>query len=200
MIMLAAAPIGSPSDSRSIRTAPGGSRVSATQPMAMPSLGVDVTRMLMALAIVIGLIYAARWFVKRFYNGSVMPAGSRVVQVLNRTVLAPKQQILLLQVGKRVVVVGESNGNLTTLAQIEDADEIAQLTGRLQEERAGKSTGFSGMFGRAQSKMAEEPAETNVPLSAHDVEDSTPDAIQMKSELSGLLDKVRSIRGQIDRE
>jgi hypothetical protein len=94
----AAPVVTAPSDSILIRANETGPRSSATQPAAMPSLSFDVTRMLLALVIVIGLIYLARWFLKRFYDGSVTPGGSRVVQVLNRTALAPKQQVLLLQV------------------------------------------------------------------------------------------------------
>lgn len=189
-------------DTLEIRSGEPGTRFASSQPVAMPSIGLDVTRMLLALAIVIGLIFVAKWFLKRFYNGAAMPGGSRAVQVLNRTVLAPKQQILLLQVGRRVVVVGESNGNLTTLAQIDDPDEIAQLVGKLEEEKVNRSTAFGGLFGRAQKKLEDGPVEPEPSRSAPDAERHEADAStdQMRSQLSGLLEKVKSLRGQINRD
>lgn len=193
---LLATPVGAASDSLSIRVRTPGVGAS-TQPVALPSLGFDITRMLLALAIVIGLIYASRWILKRFYGGAVSPAGNRVVQVLSRTVLAPKQQVMLLQVGKRVIVVGESNGAMATLAQIDDPDEIAQLVGRLQEEHSTRAGAFGSLFGRAQTRMAED--ESAPPLGVA-TDTSTPTVEETKSELSGLLEKVRSIRGQIGRD
>lgn len=192
-------PVPSQTDALEVRAGQTGGRLAATQPIAMPSLGVDVTRMLLALAIVVGLILVARLVLKRFYNGSVQSSGSKAVQVLNRTVLAPKQQILLLQVGRRVVVVGESNGSLATLAQIDDPDEIAQLIGKLGEERLQRASAFGGLFGRAQKKIAEEPAESGFDDS-NAVNPTEEPANQMRSELSGLLDKVKSLRSQIGRD
>lgn len=187
---------GTPSDSLAIRSRAQSTGASATQPIALPSLGFDITRMLLALAIVVALIYLSRWILKRFYGGSVSPAGNRVVQVLSRTALAPRQQVLLLQVGRRVIVVGESNGTMATLAQIEDPDEIAQLVGRLHDEQSTRTGAFGGLFGRAQARMADD-AGRDVPGAG---EPAAGDAGSPKSELSGLLEKVRAIRGQMDRE
>lgn len=198
---LAAAPItASPSDSILIRSNQAGARGSATQPVAMPSLSFDVTRMLLALVIVIGLIYLARWLLKRFYDGGTTPAGNKVVQVLNRTLLAPKQQVLLLQVGKRVIVVGESNGVFTTLSQIDDPDEIAQLVGRLHEEKSGRSSAFGGLFGHAQAKMADTRPDDEESRPAPGGVDLPAPEDEPKSELSSLLEKVRTIRNQMGRD
>jgi hypothetical protein len=98
-----------------------------------------------------------------------------------------------------VVVVGESNGNLSTLAQIEDPDEIAQLLGRLQDEKSGRPSAFRGLFGHAQNKMADPHADEVAPPSARDDEMPEPTK-EGASDLSGLLEKVRSIRNQMGRE
>jgi flagellar biosynthetic protein FliO len=199
--ILAAAPVGAaPSDSIVIRSTQGGPRVTSTQPVAMPSLGVDITRMLLALAIVIGLIYVSRWLLKRFYGGGATAGGSRVVQVLNRTPLAPRQQVMLLQVGRRVVVVGESNGNMVTLAQIDDPDEIAQLIGRLHEERSGRSMAFGGLFGHAQAKMERDVSEDDVRPASSAETNADSSSEEVKSDLTDLLEKVRSIRNQMGRQ
>lgn len=184
-------------DSIEIRSGAGGAAYSATQPAAMPSLGVDITRMFLALIIVIALILLARWVVKRFYQGAISTGGTRVVQVLNRTVLAPRQQVLLLQVGRRVVVVGESNGSLTTLAQIDDPDEIAQLVGKLNDENTHRSAAFGGLFGRAQRKMEDDSPSAATSETLNGDAGAADPAAEARSELSGLLEKVKSIRSQM---
>ncbi len=200
-VMIASAIGASPTDSLEIRAGQASGRVASSQPIAMPSLGVDVSRMLLALVIVVGLIFLSRLILKRFYQGSVSPGGSKAVQVLNRTVLAPRQQILLLQVGRRVVVVGESNGNLSTLAQIDDADEIAQLVGKLDEQRTQRATAFGGLFGRAQKKLDDESADAGASPADREPEmHPAGETEQMRSELSSLLEKMKSIRGQIGRD
>lgn len=191
-------PAPSQTDSLEIRAGEAVGRVATSQPVAMPSLGLDITRMFAALLIVIGLILLTRWVLKRFYAGTTHVSGNRAVQVLNRTFLAPKQQILLLQVGRRVVVVGESNGNLSTLAQIDDPDEIAQLIGKLGEERLQRPGAFGGLFGKAQRKLVEEPSENE--HATVETGDEPPSPEQVRSELSGLLEKVKSLRGQIGRD
>jgi flagellar protein FliO/FliZ len=155
--------------------------------------------MAIALALVLLLILLARWLLTHFFAASRAPATSRAVRVLGRTSLAPRQQVLLLQVGRRVVVVGESNGNLATLAQLEDPDEVAQLIGQLQEEQIARAASFGGMFGRVQKKFEEDHAARGTSDSSEREDDAAaaPDAQQMKSELSGLVEKVRSIRSQL---
>jgi flagellar biogenesis protein FliO len=168
------------------------------------SIGFDLTRMAIALAIVLAMIFGARWLFAHFFAGARAPATSKAVKVLGRTSLAPRQQVLLLQVGRRVVVVGESNGNLATLAQLDDPDEVARLVGQLQEEQIQRAASFGGLFGRAQRKMAAEdehsaPVETgDDESSAHPPTESVEGAA-VKSELSGLLEKVRTIRNQLGR-
>ena len=168
------------------------------------SIGFDLTRMAIALVIVLGMIFGARWLFSHYFAGARAPATSKAVKVLGRTSLAPRQQVLLLQVGRRVVVVGESNGSLATLAQLDDPDEVASLIGQLQEEQIRRAASFGGLFGRAQRKMAADdehsaPVETgDDDASAHRPTESAEGAA-VKSELSGLLEKVRTIRNQLGR-
>lgn len=193
-------PIGSASAVASGATTNPASELTSTP---ANSIGFDLSRMAIALTIVLAMIFGARWLFTHFFAGARAPATSKAVKVLGRTSLAPRQQVLLLQVGRRVVVVGESNGNLATLAQLEDPDEVASLVGQLQEEQIQRSAAFGGLFGRAQRKMAED--EHSAPLETGDAETragvptESADGAEVRSELSGLLDKVRSIRNQLGR-
>ena len=194
---------------RALGSAPApGATTAATSYSPAHSIGFDLSRMGIALAIVLAVIFGARWAVTHFFVTARAPSTSKAVKVLGRTALAPRQQILLLQVGKRVVVVGESNGQLATLAQIDDPDEIAGLVGQLNEEQSTKKTSFSGLFGRVQQKFSGEADvedehsprplnELEPPVNEPSVEPAND--LQARSELSGLVDKVRAIRDQLGR-
>ena len=103
---------------------------------------------LAALGLVIGLILAAKWaYVK--LGGKVIARPSRAVEVLSRTIVGPKNHVLLLRVGQRVLVVGDSTSGLRTLADLNDPEEVATL---LQSVESGKpasvSQGFHDLIGR----------------------------------------------------
>ena len=84
------------------------------------------TRTLAALALVVVLIIAARFMLKRF--GPVSGAQRRdMLDVLARTAVSPRHQLLLVRVGRRVVLVGQSPASLETLSEVTDPDEVAAL-------------------------------------------------------------------------
>lgn len=197
-----AAKLGQPRGSTSVPTTSPAAAFNAPAPAH--SIGFDLGRMAVALSIVLAMILGARWLFTHFFAGARAPATSRAVKVLSRTSLAPRQQILLLQIGRRVVVVGESNGQLSTLSQVEDPDEVASLVGQLQEEQIQRAASFGGLFGRAQRKMEAEdehsaPIDTPEPDAPSDASNDHADPNDARSELSSLLEKVRSIRNGLSR-
>lgn len=82
-------------------------------------------RTLGALALVVVLIFVARMMLKRF--GPVSGAGSRVLDVLASSTVSPRQQLLLVRVGRRVVLVGRSPAAMATLSEVTDPEEVAEL-------------------------------------------------------------------------
>ena len=116
--------------------------------------GYDLPRVLGALAAVIGLIFLLRWLGKRFFAVPSAQRSTRVVQVLSRSALSPKQQLVLVRVGQRVLVAADNGSQLSPLSEITDPDEVASLLGQLQSEKEGGAFGsssakaFSSMFGR----------------------------------------------------
>jgi flagellar biogenesis protein FliO len=105
------------------------------------------TRTLGALALVVVLIFLARIMLKRF--GPVSGRARRdVLDVLARSAVSPRHELLLVRVGRRVVLVGRSPSAMTTLSEITDRDEAAGLiesvlTGGLKQA-AEKLTGPEG--------------------------------------------------------
>ena len=196
-----------PLGDRANRTARDSDASPTTNPatVAPRSGGIDFIRILSALAIVVGLIVAARVLFRRFFVSSNAPGASGVIKVIGRSPLAPRQQVLLLQVGGRIVVVGESNGSLSTLAQIEDPDEVARLVGQLQAEQIQRAASFGGLFTRVQRGYDEPEADASPAAEGAPIAPPTQAAAleeekqinQAKSDLSSLVEKVRSLRSQL---
>lgn len=109
----------------------------------------DAGRVVAALAAVLGLIFFLKWGSRKLF---ALPAAGRstgTVRVLTRSVLAPRQQVMLLQVGRRVLVVADSGSQMTNLCAITDPDEVAALLGQIRSEKeAASANAFGGLLGR----------------------------------------------------
>jgi len=163
----------------------------------------ELPRVAGALAIVLALIFILRWGGLRIFNSPTSQKSSRSVQVLSRSVLAPRQHILLVQVGKRVLVVGDSGGQMSSLCQITDANEIAALVGQIRDEKLSPATGaFKSIFRRQKpdeptaAEMRDDWTESNVDVPAGE-QSEEQDLSETRSELSGLMDKVRLLSKQL---
>ena len=164
-----------------------------------PSSGMDTFRVIAALAMVIVVIFLLRWIAQQFFGMPTAKKSSRAVQVLSRSMISPKQQVLLVQVGRRVIVVGDTGGQMSPLAQITDADEIAELVGQLREDKTTTTAkSFGNIFGRAQTKF-EEPDEPEVKRE-EGPDDLDPALATTQAELSGLMEKVRSVAAGLKRD
>ncbi len=178
-----------------------------------PTTGLDVKRVCYSLAIVIALILALRWGGRLLFPGAKAFRPSRAVQVLSRNIISPKQQVIVLQVGRRVVVVGDSGAQMNPLCEITDPDEVASLIGQIREnERDPMAKTFSSLFGRAGAPYAptqtgakpeldEDDADTEQSGQRDRVEVGLEDPAlaSTRQELNGLMDKVRLVARQFNR-
>jgi flagellar protein FliO/FliZ len=168
----------------------------------------DYERVVLALAIVIGLILLTRWASKKIFPGAVTARNSGAMKVMSRLVISPKQQLLMVQVGRRIVVVGDSGGQMAAVSEITDADEVASLVAQLTEDKSIQLTkGFGSLFNRA-SNGFESPADSNAADSNMEEDESasadSPSAEEpvigdARGEISGLMDKVRLLSSQFRR-
>ena len=164
----------------------------------------ETPRVAVALAAVIALILLLRFGARRFFD---LPGGHRptgAVQVLSRTVVAPRQHVVLLKVGKRIIVVGDSGGQMSSLGDIADPDEVASLVGHIREEKLTVSAkAFGSLFRRAKDDLEEAPeTEANPPAPISDqfteapAED--PEVVSTREEISDLMQKVRGLSRQFN--
>ncbi len=200
------------------RTAPGAAATAgpSTQKAAAraPAAGgFEVGRVATALAVVVILILLLRWIAKRFFGVAGVQRSSRAVQVLSRSPLSPRQQLVLLRVGRRLLVVADGGGQMNTLSEITDADEVAALLGQIQDDHSQRATrSFGSLFGKMRktydvdpdaadaadaAETAEaEPMEVGGRMSERREEDDDAAVVSTRQELIGLMDKVKTLSRQ----
>ena len=88
----------------------------------------SLLKMISALAVVLGVMLAGLWAVRKFMNktGKGVDDG-QAIRVLSTRYLGPKSSILILDVLGTVIVVGVSGGQMSMLTTITDEDALERL-------------------------------------------------------------------------
>jgi flagellar protein FliO/FliZ len=165
---------------------PAPSRISDPSPL----------RMIFALTAVLGIILIGAIIFRRLVlNGRRGSSDRKVIKILAKNMIAPRQYVYMLKLGSRLLIVGVSPNHMATLDAIDDPDEIARLTGSLEQDQPHSiSNGFSRWF---QRHAGDYDSERRVDPSADELgEMDDPDRRQWSQahgELHSLLDKVRSL-------
>jgi len=102
------------------------------------------------LAFIVALIYVLAVVVRKVAPGSARMFSSRSVLVRGRTFIAPKQSLVLVEVGKRILVLGVTQQTITLVSEITDPDEVSSIKqAAASEENRSISSGFRDIFRRA---------------------------------------------------
>lgn len=83
-----------------------------------------------ATVLVIALLLGAFVLLRKFLGRSRLFAPGSAVRILARRPIAPRQEILLVEVGSRVLVVGAAKESLSRLGEVTGAEEVAALKSR----------------------------------------------------------------------
>lgn len=151
----------------------------------------SAANLIFSLAVVLSLIFLLRWAAQRFM-GLQVSGGGGAVQVLSRTVLSPRQQLILLQVGRRVVLVANNGSSANTLCEVRDPDEIAEIVSQSKQpaRRRDPMSSFRTFFSKA-GQVFESPAEAERQTEA--VESDPAGLHDVRTELGGLRERVRTL-------
>jgi len=97
----------------------------------------SLLKMISALAVVLGVMLACLWAVRKFMNnkGKGVDDG-QMIRVLSTRYLGPKSSILLLDVLGNVIVVGVTGTQISMLTTITDEESLE----RLRAPRSGDSS------------------------------------------------------------
>lgn len=89
-----------------------------------PAITADIwpalTKLVIALAFILVIIYASVWLMKRFSLGK-LAGNSELISIVERRHLAPKQAVYLLKVGSKHLLVGSSEAGITRIADIDES-------------------------------------------------------------------------------
>ncbi len=145
----------------------------------------QVVNMFAWLALLILILFGLVWVMRNILPSARLAASSsRIVKVLAKTHLTPKQSIYVIQVGKSMFVVGATPESVTNLGKIEDEEDIALIL-----EQAGAREGES-QFRAALSR-----------IEAHGYENTVGRLLnRAKGELDRLVGKVSVLRGADTKE
>ncbi len=117
---------------------------------------------LIALGIVVVLIFLTRFVLRRFGRpigiGIGKPRTTGPVELLSRTQVNPRQQLLLVRLGQRLVLVGCSPEGFSALSEVTDADEQARITAEFTGARKDPA---SGRYERTERSAAASDGEVN---------------------------------------
>lgn len=158
-----------------------------SQPLALPEESPNpspgffstLVRLLLALAITIGLIFVTVWGLKIIWEkrgwNNVVDEG-KPVRILTSTYLAPRKTIHLVEVANRILVLGVGNEEVNCLEVIREPAEVESL-------REATQPGFHKIFTRITQKH--ETAQKEV---------ETQKIIEESSRLvGGYLEKLKKI-------
>ncbi|MEM8739355.1 MAG: flagellar biosynthetic protein FliO [Planctomycetota bacterium] len=186
-------PLGQPARRLAARSsgAPGAPAGPDGQAGLDPPTGGWLLSTLAALGVVIALIFAARWVYTKL-GGQVVARATPAVEVLSRTTVAPKNHVLLLRVGQRVLVVGDSSTGLRTLANLDEPEEVASI---LQSVTTAGDRSVSKSFNSLVARFnGEYEGKTRAQVEGGDHQEARFD--QTRDSLSGLAARLRSLGGK----
>lgn len=140
-------------------------------------------RDLWPLLVVLGVIAAAAYMVKRFVPSRRLLGGSGALRIVSQTHLTAKHQLMLVRLGGRLVLLGVSPERINTLSIIDDPEQVAQILGDVASTQAGSVS-------RAFVESMQEETEAYMELPEEDTTDAT------RGQVRGLLKKVRTLAGK----
>jgi flagellar biosynthetic protein FliO len=147
---------------------------------------------LLSLAAVLVVIAAAAYLIRKLVP-SVRMFNGGAIEILGRSHLTPKQSLALVRVGRRVLVIGVSVERLTTLCEIGEAEEVAELLVHSAGRRSGSPRGadapFDELLGEAAVEFEERP---------RDLRETVPGRSEpldrARGKLRGLIGRLKTMQ------
>jgi len=108
-----------------------------------------------SLAVVLGLFFAATWFMRRTAPRGSLAAPEEVLEVLGRVPLPGKQQLQVVRFGSKLVLLAATPDGVEAVSEITNPDEVQQMTALCRHGKTGSS---SQAFQEILNQMGREPA------------------------------------------
>ncbi|WP_312256439.1 flagellar biosynthetic protein FliO [Stutzerimonas nitrititolerans] len=89
-----------------------------TASMSSTGMGAQLSKLLLGLLLVIGLIFLLAWLLRRVQQ--LHPRGAQVIKIVSTQALGPRERLVLVQVGGEQILLGLSAGRITPLHVLEE--------------------------------------------------------------------------------
>jgi flagellar biogenesis protein FliO len=122
----------------------------------VPTPSAAVGTVVASLAIVLGLFLVLVWCTRRFAPAGSAQLPKEVLELLGRSSLSPRQQVQLVRLGNKLLLVALTPAGAETLTEITDAAEVERLASLC---RRGQPASASNSFAQALGQLTREPAE-----------------------------------------
>ncbi len=107
------------------------------RPLAPPAVVLKVAG---ALGLVLGLFFIVAWAMRRVSPASPPPLPAEVLEVLGRAPLAGRQQVHLIRLGRKLVLVSITPAGIETLTEVTEPEEVDRLAGLCRQAMPGSAT------------------------------------------------------------
>jgi flagellar protein FliO/FliZ len=120
-----------------------------------PSATASILKMIVGLAVVLGVMALFAWGAKRFLPNTGHHAG--VVKVIGGTSVGTRERVVVLEIADRWIVVGVANGQVSALANLAPGADIATTgeTGSPVNSNATPLQPFANWMKQSMNKLTE---------------------------------------------
>ena len=132
---------------------------SAIGKISIPNFSQSATRMVAALAIVLGAFMVLLWVTKKIQGPSKSIMSKQTLEVLGQKQINKIHSLHLIRLGQRILLISVSDSSVTCLSEINDPVEVAQLLNT--NSQAGDSSELpQSTFKRIFAQYEQNPNET----------------------------------------
>jgi flagellar biosynthetic protein FliO len=114
-----------------------------------------VTRMLLSLTAVIVLIWGATRLLRKLSGDGNTGSGKSYIKILDRTYLAPKKAIYVINIGDRSLALGVTDSQISTLAELDNAETMAAFP---SNKEGGAIPPFANLLKEVKSRFSSKGA------------------------------------------
>lgn len=94
----------------------------AAAPVVGSSLGGQLTQLVLGLLLVLGLIFALAWLLRRVQQAG--PRQGQVIELLSSRALGARDRLVLVQVGNEQILLGLTPGRITPLHVLKEPVQV----------------------------------------------------------------------------
>ena len=106
-------------------------------------LAQSLVSLMLVLALVVGLLYASKWFIQR------RPRGGRRLRFIEAMSVSNKEKLVLIEVDDRQLLIGVSSQQVALLTEL-DKPQQADVEATTSSSLVAAKNGFAQMLNRQQ--------------------------------------------------